>query len=141
MGLSSNTLETEQLKKIRDREIQIEKLQLEIRKRKLQEKEASLLHSYETRWVSTSLLDFHEERYDEITINQAIDAIKNYLNIDIKIKHGETIPDKIVVTVKEKEDKDQKLHDAAVAVEKDEALNKEMRGWDVTAGDGIDSEC
>ncbi|MDD3847363.1 MAG: hypothetical protein PHC90_13520 [Syntrophorhabdaceae bacterium] len=32
------------------------------------------------------------------------------------------------------------LYQCALGVEKDQALSKEMKDWDVTAGDGIDDE-
>lgn len=32
------------------------------------------------------------------------------------------------------------LYQCALAVEEDEALNKEMKDWNVTVGDGIDAE-
>ena len=34
--------------------------------------------------------------------------------------------------------REQKLYQAALAVEQDEALNADMGDWDVTVGDGID---
>lgn len=36
--------------------------------------------------------------------------------------------------------REQKLYEAAVAVEKDSALNEEMADWEVTTGDGIDND-
>lgn len=36
--------------------------------------------------------------------------------------------------------REEALHECAVAVEKDEALSREMAEWDVTVGDGIEPE-
>ncbi len=36
--------------------------------------------------------------------------------------------------------REEALHECAVAVEKDEALSREMTEWDVTVGDGIEPE-
>ena len=36
--------------------------------------------------------------------------------------------------------REQGLYQCALAVEKDEALNKEMEDWNTTVGDGIDAE-
>jgi len=36
--------------------------------------------------------------------------------------------------------REEALHECAVAVEKDEALNREMAEWEVTVGDGIEPE-
>ncbi len=49
---------------------------------------------------------------------------------------------KIIAFLIEKEinKREQALYDCAVAVEKDEALNKEMEDWDSTAGDGLNDE-
>jgi len=38
---------------------------------------------------------------------------------------------------KEVESREQDLYACALAVEKDEALNKEMKDWNVTIGDGL----
>jgi len=38
---------------------------------------------------------------------------------------------------KEVEQRESSLYACALAVEKDEALNKEMKDWDVTIGDGL----
>ena len=49
---------------------------------------------------------------------------------------------KIIAEILENELKkrERKLYECASKVEADEALNKEMIDWDVTAGDGIESE-
>jgi len=36
--------------------------------------------------------------------------------------------------------REEALHECAVAIEKDEALSREMAEWDVTVGDGIEPE-
>jgi hypothetical protein len=36
--------------------------------------------------------------------------------------------------------REEELYQCALDVEKDQALGKEMKDWDVTAGDGIDDE-
>ncbi len=36
--------------------------------------------------------------------------------------------------------REQSLFDCAAAVEKDTALNEEMKEWDLTSGDGLDNE-
>jgi hypothetical protein len=36
--------------------------------------------------------------------------------------------------------REESLYQCALAVEKDEALNKDMEAWDTTVGDGIDAE-
>ena len=36
--------------------------------------------------------------------------------------------------------REEALHECAAAVEKDEALSREMAEWDVTVGDGIEPE-
>jgi len=41
---------------------------------------------------------------------------------------------------KEIERREKTLYQCACEVEKDDALNREMEDWDVTIGDGIDSE-
>jgi hypothetical protein len=41
---------------------------------------------------------------------------------------------------KEVRRREKALYGCAVAAEKDEALNREMAEWDVTAGDGIEPE-
>lgn len=41
---------------------------------------------------------------------------------------------------KELERKEQELYECACEVEKDDKLNQEMADWEVTVGDGIESE-
>lgn len=40
----------------------------------------------------------------------------------------------------EVERREQKLYEAALAIEKDTALKKEMKDWDVTLNDGLEDE-
>ena len=49
---------------------------------------------------------------------------------------------KIIARILEKEiiKREQKLYEAAMAAEKDVELNAEMNEWDVTVGDGIETE-
>lgn len=48
---------------------------------------------------------------------------------------------KVITTLIEKEiqQREQKLYECALAVEKDEALNQEMTEWDVTLWDGLNT--
>ena len=49
---------------------------------------------------------------------------------------------KVIVNLIEKEieRREKALYDCALAVEKDDALNQEMREWDVTLQDGVQDE-
>ena len=49
---------------------------------------------------------------------------------------------KIIAEILENEliKRERKLYECASEVETDEALNKEMLDWDITAGDGIEAE-
>lgn len=74
---------------------------------------------------------------EKILVSLPNDLVKRMKTVIPARKRSQVVKDLLEQEIDRREEA---LFQCALAVEKDEALNKEMAEWDVTTGDGIESE-
>ncbi len=73
----------------------------------------------------------------KILVSLPNDLVKRMKTVIPARKRSQVVKDLLEQEIDRREEA---LFQCALAVEKDKALNKEMAEWDVTIGDGIESE-
>lgn len=74
---------------------------------------------------------------EKILMSLPNDLVKRMKTVIPARKRSQVVKDLLEQEIDRREEV---LFRCALAVEKDEALNKEMAEWDITIGDGIESE-
>lgn len=74
---------------------------------------------------------------EKILVSLPNDLVKRMKSVIPVRKRSQVVKDLLEQEIARREEA---LFQCALAVEKDEALNQDMAEWDVTTGDGIESE-
>lgn len=74
---------------------------------------------------------------EKILVSLPDDLVKRMKSVIPSRKRSQVVKDLLEQEIARREEA---LFQCALAVEKDEALNQEIAEWDVTTGDGIESE-
>jgi hypothetical protein len=74
---------------------------------------------------------------EKILVSLPDDLVKRMKSVIPARKRSQVVKDLLEQEISRREEA---LFQCALAVEKDEALNREMAAWDIATGDGIESE-
>ncbi|MBA4417043.1 MAG: hypothetical protein C0392_03895 [Syntrophus sp. (in: bacteria)] len=74
---------------------------------------------------------------EKILVSLPNDLVKRMKSVIPARRRSQVVKDLLEQEINRREEA---LFQCALAVEKDEALNKDMAEWDITAGDGIEPE-